>query len=426
MSYNCEICNYTTTDSGNFCKHKKTKRHMQNVTSQESPTYDAPNWSSWSHSTVPESTEFSHLCKICGRSFSKAYNLNRHQKLDRCKGNPDKIKNLEGQFKIFQLEHLLKFQEMETQHKVKEAELKAKLEAEEKANKEKSEYIMSGQAGGIINYNMSARHFVEKNYPDAPALTCLNPDKMETLGEEEKGMELVDVLIYYYNERRLANYLGDFLVRHYKKKNPSDQSVWTSDTSRLTYIIKELMTNNKTIWNADKKGLKTKDFIVVPMLEHIKPHLVDYIKEKSEEAKDITVLAEQVVWYDKISAAYKIHTSIENNKLADEIIKYIAPHLYVDKTDIGDEPDDETIVDSKYVICYEKKTDKLNEKEEKIELENEKLVEEAFEKEEDEEDDEDEEEVHVPRKTRRRVLTDPKKKNQKKNANKKISRKHNQ
>ena len=29
MSYNCDICNYTTNDSGNFSRHKKTKKHIE-------------------------------------------------------------------------------------------------------------------------------------------------------------------------------------------------------------------------------------------------------------------------------------------------------------------------------------------------------------------------------------------------------------
>ncbi len=29
MSYKCENCNYSTNDSGNFTRHKKTKKHIK-------------------------------------------------------------------------------------------------------------------------------------------------------------------------------------------------------------------------------------------------------------------------------------------------------------------------------------------------------------------------------------------------------------
>jgi hypothetical protein len=340
MSYSCELCNYVTTDSGNFCKHKRTKKHLENEAREAKIASNknmAPNWSSRSKNyrkTTVNNNETDFHCDMCGRTFAKLYNLNRHLEYGRCKGETTKIRSFEDQLKFFQLENQLKFQEMESQHKIREAELIAKLDAEEKANHEKKAFIMSGKVGTINNYNMSVRNFVEKNYPDAPALTCLGINNMDSLGKEEKDMDLTDVLIYHFKENRLANYLGDFLVRHYKTNNPSKQSVWTSDASRLTYIIRELVANNTTMWNADKKGVKTKDFIVVPMLEHIKPYLVEYIKTKSSEAKNITIISEQVRWYDNISAAYKIQTNIENNRLADEILKYIAPHLYMDKMDI--------------------------------------------------------------------------------------------
>jgi hypothetical protein len=29
--YNCIICNYSTLDSGNYCKHKHTKKHQDKI-----------------------------------------------------------------------------------------------------------------------------------------------------------------------------------------------------------------------------------------------------------------------------------------------------------------------------------------------------------------------------------------------------------
>ena len=37
--YNCDMCNYKTTHSGNFCNHKKTQKHLKKET-LKSNTYD--------------------------------------------------------------------------------------------------------------------------------------------------------------------------------------------------------------------------------------------------------------------------------------------------------------------------------------------------------------------------------------------------
>lgn len=78
-------------------------------------------------------------------------------------------------------------------------------------------------------------------------------------------------LIFYYKKNKLDKYLGDFIVKHYKKDNPELQAMWNSDTERLNYFIRELYniknnqielkdTNeNQKIdiqWIVDRKGLK--------------------------------------------------------------------------------------------------------------------------------------------------------------------------
>ena len=46
----------------------------------------------------------------------------------------------------------------------------------------------------------------------------------------------MDTLVYNYENKNLHKYLGDFIIGHYKKDNPSEQSMWSSDVSRLTYL----------------------------------------------------------------------------------------------------------------------------------------------------------------------------------------------
>jgi hypothetical protein len=45
-----------------------------------------------------------------------------------------------------------------------------------------------------------------------------------------------DMIIYNYESDRLVKYLGDIIVDEYTTKRPEDQSVWNSDSVRLSFI----------------------------------------------------------------------------------------------------------------------------------------------------------------------------------------------
>jgi hypothetical protein len=259
MDYRCDICRYNTDDRRNYYKHLKTEKHKEKeiYTKTINDVYtSSPVCSSLLQTNTDSYNTLAELnvtCEYCKTTFSSRYNLKRHQD-KRCE----------------------KFKEQKIQkakdEKIKSLELELKYA--EKANKEKTDYIMSGKAGSITNYNkLSIKSFIQQNYPDAPQLQSLNEDKFLLLGEEEQDVCIVEVLIYHHKQRLLANYLGDFIISHYKKENPAEQSMWTSDTSRLTYIIKELISQNKTSWNPDKRGIKTKGCIIEPFLDFLKTHM---------------------------------------------------------------------------------------------------------------------------------------------------------
>jgi hypothetical protein len=69
----------------------------------------------------------------------------------------------------------------------------------------------------------------------------------------------------YDKEKKLIPYLGDIIIKYYKKENPKDQSIWNSDTTRLNYLIRELIDTELT-WTCDKAGLKVNEFIIIPLL----------------------------------------------------------------------------------------------------------------------------------------------------------------
>ena len=108
----------------------------------------------------------------------------------------------------------------------------------------------------------------------------------------------------------------------------------SSDISRLTYIVKESLANKKSIWNHDYKGVKTKKCIIDPLLQHVKKYLADYweknviILPNKKQDIDVDALEKR---QNKYNIIYAIETDIDNGVLANEIIKYIASYLHMDK-----------------------------------------------------------------------------------------------
>lgn len=73
--------------------------------------------------------------------------------------------------------------------------------------------------------------YVRKNYPNAPILKKL--DKYE-FGEDDA--ELIKLLLFYEKKGTLSHYLGDFLIKFYKKNDPNDQSLWTFNKRTYSFI----------------------------------------------------------------------------------------------------------------------------------------------------------------------------------------------
>ena len=142
--------------------------------------------------------------------------------------------------------------------------------------------------------------------------------------------EFVSIISYNHTQCCLHQYLGDFIVKYYKKDDPKQQSVWSSDVSRLTYIIKELLDNKQSIWNHDYKGVKTKSYIINPLLQYIRKILNDYWVANIDNFKNL-----DVDYLNKLFTIFKsiheIKKEIDSGKLADAIIKYIAPKFYMNK-----------------------------------------------------------------------------------------------
>ena len=413
MKYSCSFCSYETDDKGNWAKHKKSKKHNQKSNTWDINTTDfiekapkkLPNALERAESATKSTTksatkkrakstsiEKKYICDECNIEFSKSFNLSRHLKTcKRVKENNDLTllqkeftfykQTIENEMKIKLLEEKIKIAEEKAksaEEKMKSAEEKVKnvqIILKEQINILKTENTFHKQlinsAGGLIGKSMNAMSYLLLNHNNAPTLKPLEDYSIISKDEES----LIKNLIYHHRKKTIKKYIGDFLVEQYKKDNPNLQAIWSSDTERVNYFIRELTKtkdnnikeednknkivvnkkNNKLmreieestciviktkknekydsgIWSIDKKGIKVIESIIEPLLQYIQKIGSKYINDKSKEIEYMKINDAINVSKDMQDIGIII-CGIKNKSIALDINKYIAPHFYLNKSE---------------------------------------------------------------------------------------------
>lgn len=181
-------------------------------------------------------------------------------------------------------------------------------------------------ADAIIKTSMSTVSFIIQNYNKAPQLKEL--ENYSIIKSDVNDKKLIKTILYHHKKNTINKYLGEFIIKSYKKQDPTEQSVWNSDASRLTYIIRELLANDKLNWCVDKKGIRTCNYIIEPVLKYIQEILTKYMDNISKKIKKIDINKIKEKMY-QMKHSSEIINSIKDKKLANDILKYITPHFYL-------------------------------------------------------------------------------------------------
>lgn len=361
MVYICEICNYTTLDSGNYSKHKRTVKHLRKVDDCKKNLRDISSFqpknanellrklqsvTNTENSDSYQCIDGKYQCSKCGKIYSHLSSLSRHKLNNKCQGEVSELNNLKQEIIEFQKDQILneiakkKEEELRIRDdKIVELEkkivmLETKLDCSIEQNKEKTSFIMSGKIGNNNNF-YSARNYAQHFFPDAPCLAAL-PDYDESMEDYKMIMnedyDLIDVILHYHEQGVLHKYLGDFIISHYKKEDPTTQSIWNSDSSRFTYVIKELIANDKSHWSCDKNGLKTIKCIINPMLDYLKKLLANYEENLKRKVKKINEDSDsdELININQYLKPLEGLKKYIDEKIADEIVRYIAPNFYME------------------------------------------------------------------------------------------------
>ena len=140
------------------------------------------------------------------------------------------------------------------------------------------------------------------------------------------------------NKQKLNEKIGDIILASIKKENPKVQSLWCSDVSRLSYLVRDIVDNSKKIseWKIDKNGKKMCELLIIPLVNEIKAISKEFLYRSYLKIHNGTGDSE-----------CHMNMNVEITELLDllcsktltaQIKKYVASALYLDKTD-GNNPE---------------------------------------------------------------------------------------
>ncbi len=316
--YICEYCDYSTIDKGNYSHHKKSKKHLA--------------------------------------------------KLDQIK--------IQDYYTIKKENDELKMKLVETEKKLLEKE-NEKLEAINKIYQEQAAKCINNTQNNTIN--IGTLNYINSQFPNAPPLEKITNFVINGIDTNDASQhdKFIGDIIYHHNNKILHTFLGDHIVKLYKKTDQTQQSFHTTDTSRLNYAVRivdnvdmydssgensedisdeeskkkddrddeliriekkylkklkeinkekemrEMVNVNKKLWITDKNGYKICKLLIDPTIKHVFTLLKNKTKRKIKaKSKKTNDLSTDLVYYQKIN---EIINDIDTKKLKTDINKYIAP-----------------------------------------------------------------------------------------------------
>ena len=316
--YHCNKCNHFTLTKSHMNVHLKTVNHCKLTNDNEINAI---------------SKKFK--CDKCPRILDNKYSLARHKE-SRCKStkssnNVSKTKKLE----------------------VELAECKQQLH----------KYVdgMQNMATKVVDNSTSVVELTKllvTKFQDTPNIWVPDNicDKLDN--NPDSALEI----IFHYENKKLARYIGKMIVKEYRKSNHTQQPMWTTDAARLNFMIKCVDKTSKkesSMWTRYANGVKIAKIIIADIMKKVKVILQLFIKTCNEINLEKFKFNGKRKSYDKFDSesddsdgddtnnnTYKklyskrqdertrlMHTALELikethlDKVSNKVLKYIAPYF---------------------------------------------------------------------------------------------------
>ena len=320
VTYNCNICNFETKYKKDYQRHINTNKHKAKVIISAESTYSPPttlcnNSETGENKTIEapnESIKVNMTCQYCQCNFTRSDNLTRH--LRHC---------FNRQLHENKLNEKIKFLEIENKHHIEE-----KTHYKTEMTHYKNLLIETGK---LVKTSVNALTYVVDNYDEAPPIKQIKFNDINT--KKISKVEFIETLLSAYKHKTINKYLGDSIIAIYKKETPGDQSIWNTDTYRMTYLLKELLENKTSNWIVDKKGHKTIEYIIDPILKHVRKLLLQYNTYASKKKMKPGSVDFEIA-LENSKAIVKLANEIDDGVTGKAVLKYISPKMSLGKNKI--------------------------------------------------------------------------------------------
>lgn len=354
MKYTCNTCKYSSMRKSDFDKHLNSRKHLLLSTDSSNETVTEPK------SIITNNNDNISLKKQI---------VNIEKKLEeRDKQMDNLLKYLDTKDKM--IENMVYSKEKDMDF-IKVMASKAGVVAEKSINMAGA---VTEKSLDVVKQSMSALTFLQTHYSNAPAITAprewlpefkkLNniqisiSDDDEYFDEEYHMIDLkqkrdkqIDTTCEDNFVRELTKKtehldeeIGNIIIAYIKKDDPLAQSLWCSDVSRLSYLIKEIVDNNPNVstWKVDKKGQKVCNLLIKPLITEIQKISGECASRSCRKIyAGIGNTDQHLILNEEILNLLKI---LSSSKLINQIKKYVASALFLNKDEAIQDDSKEDIV----------------------------------------------------------------------------------
>ncbi len=169
--------------------------------------------------------------------------------------------------------------------------------------------IMAKAQVASNNTALSTIQFLTKYFADAPCIEKTtssimtdmiiyhdkgikygNQQSIDTnLTQEQKDEQVALILIKKFKADKLERFITKGILWYYKKEDPKEQSLWSTDTSRMIFLVKIPVDVGKNLiskWITDKNGDELRNYVIDPIIENMKNIFSNYHQICLEQLKD--------------------------------------------------------------------------------------------------------------------------------------------
>jgi len=353
-AHRCDICNYETNRLADIDRHNRTRKHNRNVMMQKNIPDEKIQCEKTNNLSTQcaknKKTDDGAICDGCGGVYSCYNSLWRHKKYycerpikfptiksasDTSSGSENFIqkkiklsKNNQSDTDMITFMNDLQNELIEQRKEMKEVKEQNK-KLLDLASKSADVSITATKS---TNKSMSMMAHAIKHWSNAPPMRQLEgKEALKLITFENKSKHPIEeVIIHQFNSGTLCRFLGNVLIKEFKKEEDIDQSLWTTDSSRLCFIIKQIVGDDGgDKWIADKSGIEITKLLISPLVNRVSEMMSEYSNKLMNEIKKSDESEESKKAMEKMYDIGMVIRGIVKNDLQKEVLKYIAPYFNI-------------------------------------------------------------------------------------------------